>query len=997
MKRTLSRPATALARVPLSTYRLQLSATMTFEQAAGLVGYLDRLGITDLYASPSFRAAPGSPHGYDICDHRELNPELGGDKGFARLGAALRQHGLGLLLDFVPNHMAADAVANPWWQDVLENGPSSPYARFFDIDWHPLKAELDNKVLLPVLGDHYGRVLERGELRVLYRDGRFELAYFEHRLPLNPRQMSHLLGFDLETLKAALPPDSADLREFLSVITALQNLPVYTETEPARIEIRQREKEVARERLLRLSAANATIREHIERNVTRFNGTPGDAASFDLLHDLLEAQAYRLAFWRTALHEINYRRFFDINGLAGVRVEDDDVFVEVHQGLLRLVRDGAVTGVRLDHIDGLLDPRGYLRRLEEVLRDADGRPLYVLVEKILTGNERLPEDFRLDGTTGYDFLNEVNGVLVDGRGALPLKDLCARFTGRTTPFAEVVYQSKQLIAGSSLASELAVLSNALDRVSEHDRRSRDFTLISLHEALREVVACFPVYRTYLGDAGATGSDAEVIETAIAQARRHNPAVESSVFDFLRSVLLARKTEETPEALAREQRDFALKLQQYTGPLQAKGVEDTAFYRHNVLVALNEVGGDPQRFGISVRAFHQANQQRRERWPYTMLATSTHDTKRGEDARCRLDALSEIPDTWAEHVARWSRLCAAARTNVDGEPAPDRGDEYLFYQALLGAWPATSATDEGIEPPDGLVDRMQAYMLKALREAKLHTSWVNNNRAYEQATLQFVAQVLDPKTGQAFLASFAPLRARIAFQGMLNSLSQLVLKLASPGVPDFYQGCETWNLSLADPDNRCPVDFPALARDLARMEPYLDERTTTGRRRSFLTALLRSWHRKPATRRRSFVAGLLRSWQDGRIKHFITAAGLRLRRQLAPVFLDGEYLPLDVEGARREHVVALGRRADRTLVVAVAPRLCGGLGAASLRLPVGARVWRDTRIGLPAGTSGLVDVLTGTPVEPQGNDEARTLAVAEILDELPVALLVTAADSDGSQP
>jgi (1->4)-alpha-D-glucan 1-alpha-D-glucosylmutase len=992
MKRTLSRSATALARIPLSTYRVQLSAAMTFEQAAGLVGYLDRLGITDLYASPSFRAAPGSPHGYDICDHRELNPELGGEKGFTELAATLRRHGMGLLLDFVPNHMAADPVANPWWRDVLENGPSSPYARFFDIDWHPLKAELDNKVLLPLLGDHYGRVLERGELRLLYRDGRFELTYFDHRLPLNPRQMSRLLGLDLETLKAALPPDSSDLRELLSVITALQNLPVYTETDPARIEERQREKEVSRERLRRLAEGNTTIRDHIERNVARFNGTPGDPASFDLLHDLLDAQAYRLAFWRTALHEINYRRFFDINGLAGVRVEDPEVFREVHEGLLRVARAGTVTGIRLDHIDGLRDPQGYLRCLEEVARDGQGKPLYVLVEKILTGIERLPDDFDLDGTTGYDFLNEVNAVLVDGRGALPLKDLHARFTGRTVPFAEMIYQAKQLIAGSSLAGELAVLSNALDRLSEHDRRSRDFTHISLHEALREVVACFPVYRTYLGESGATDSDAAVIETAIAQARRRNPAVESSVFDFLRSVLLARKTEGTPEDLAREQRAFALKLQQYTGPLQAKGLEDTAFYRYNVLVALNEVGGDPQRFGISVRAFHQANLQRQERWPYTMLATSTHDTKRGEDARCRLDVLSEIPDTWAENVARWSRLNASARTNVDGEPAPDRGDEYLFYQALLGAW---SATSESIVPPAGLVDRMQAYMLKALREAKLHTSWVNNNRPYEQATEQFVAKVLSPTTGQDFLASLAPFRAQVAFQGMLNSLSQLVLKLASPGVPDFYQGCETWNLSLADPDNRRSVDFAALARDLARMEPYLDERTTTGRRRSFLAGLLRTWQRKPTTRRRAFLAGLLRAWQDGRIKQFVTAAGLRLRRQLGPVFLDGEYLPLDVEGARREHVVAFARRSDTMFVVAVAPRLCGSLGAANLRLPIGARVWRDTLIRLPAGTSRLVDAFTGTVAESQGSGETRTLALAEILDELPVALLVAAGDSGSS--
>jgi (1->4)-alpha-D-glucan 1-alpha-D-glucosylmutase len=988
MKRTLARPATALARVPLSTYRLQLSANLTFARAAHLVDYLDRLGITDIYASPSFRAAPGSPHGYDICDHRELNPELGGEEGFAKLATSLRRHSMGLLLDFVPNHMAADPVANPWWRDVLQNGPSSPYARFFDIDWQPLKAELVNKVLLPLLGDHYGRVLERGELRVLFRDGAFELGYYEHRLPLNPRQMARLLAFDLDGLKAALPPESAELREFLSVITALQNLPAYTETDAHRIEERQREKEVARKRLADLTEGNSAIHAHIERNVARWNGTVGQPESFDLLHDLLGEQAYRLAFWRTALHEINYRRFFDINGLAGVRVEDEEVFGEVHAGMLRLARSGAITGLRLDHIDGLRDPRGYLRRLEEVARDEQGKPLYVLVEKILTGGERLPDDFRLDGTTGYDFLNEVNGVLVDGRGALPLKDLHTRFTDRAAPFGEVVYQAKQLIAASSLASELAVLVNALDRLSERDRRTRDFTLISLHEALREVVACFPVYRTYLDDADPSAGDAAVIETAIAQARRRNPAVESSVFDFLRSVLLARKTDDIPPALAREQRDFALKLQQYTGPLQAKGLEDTAFYRYNVLSALNEVGGDPQRFGISVRAFHQANQERRARWPYTMLATSTHDTKRGEDARCRLDVLSEIPDAWAEQVARWSKLNAVARTNVDGEPAPDRGDEYLFYQALLGTWPATNLSGETVAPPAGLVDRMQVYMQKALREAKLHTSWVNNNLPYEQATERFVARVLSRKTGHAFLSSFAPFRARVAFLGMLNSLSQLVLKLASPGVPDFYQGCERWNLSLADPDNRRPVDFAGLARDLARMEPYLEERTTTGRRRTLVAGLLRTWRRKTTTQRRTFLAGLVRTWQDGQVKHFITAAGLRLRGRLGPVFLDGEYLPLDTEGARREHVVAFARRLQGSLVVAVAPRLCSGLGAVDQHLPVGTRTWRDTRVRLPAGADTFVDAFTGAAVKTQPNGAGRALLMADAFDELPVALLCT---------
>jgi (1->4)-alpha-D-glucan 1-alpha-D-glucosylmutase len=967
MNQTTRPHPTQLLRIPVSTYRLQLNAGLTFAQAADVAAYLHRLGITDLYVSPSFKAAPGSPHGYDICDHTLLNPELGGDEGFAILAAALRKLDMGLVLDFVPNHMGADPAANPWWRDVLENGPSSPYARFFDIDWRPLKTELFDKVLLPVLGDQYGRVLERGELRVRFDSGAFTLAYFEHCLPLNPRQMAPILSRDLDVLKAELPNEAPHLREFQSVLTALRNLPSYTETDAARIEERHREKEIARERLARLAGACETVRAYIERVVNRLNGVPGQPATFNLLHDLLEAQAYRLAYWRTAQHEINYRRFFDINGLIGVRVEDPAVFREVHQGVLRLVRDGAVTGLRLDHIDGLLDPKTYLQRLDEALRESRGKSLYVVAEKILSAGEVLATDFRLEGTSGYDFLNDVNGLFVDGKGARPLKHLHARFTGRTITFSDLVYQAKSLIADSSLASELAVLAHALNRLSEKDRRSRDFTSVSLQACLREVAACFPVYRTYLGSGGASGGETAVIETAIAQARRRNPAMESSVFDFLRGILLLRSQDPPSPELAAEQRAFALKLQQYTGPLQAKGLEDTAFYRHNVLVSLNEVGGDPQRFGVSVRAFHATNQHRRQHWPFTMLATSTHDTKRGEDARCRIDVLSEIPGEWGRKVASWSHLNASARTNIDGEPAPDRGDEYLFYQALLGAWPADQPAAIA---PATLLDRMQSFMLKAIREAKLHTSWVNHNEAYERATQRFVDLVLDRKKGREFLASFVPFGLQTAFSGMLNSLSQLVLKLVSPGVPDFYQGCETWNLSLADPDNRRPVDFQALGNSLARMEPHLGDRTTTGRRRAF-------------------IAGLLESWQDGRIKHCLTAAGLHLRRRYSQVFLEGEYLPLVAEGAKAHHAVALARRLGDVTIVAVAPRLCRDLGSANGRPPLGARVWRDTRVWLPGegGDEPFRDAFSGATLTPTKEDHRHSLYLADALAVLPVALLV----------
>jgi (1->4)-alpha-D-glucan 1-alpha-D-glucosylmutase len=966
MSPTSQRRRASLLRVPVSTYRLQLNAQQTFAQAAEVTAYLHSLGVTDLYVSPSFTAAPGSQHGYDICDHRHINPELGGESGFAALAETLRGLGMGLLLDFVPNHMGADPMANPWWRDVLENGPSSPYARFFDIDWQPIKPELRNKVLLPVLGDQYGSVLDRGELRVELASGAFSLAYFERRFPLNPRRMVPALHRHLDGLKASLGADSPLLREFLSITTALHNLPAYTETDAARIEERQREKEVARERLERLVRESPAIAAYLDRSLRELNGQPGEPASFDHLHSLLEEQAYRLAYWRTALHEINYRRFFDINELVGVRVEDEKVFAEVHGGLLPLVAQGQVTGLRLDHLDGLYDPRGYLARLDESLRAACGSSLYVLAEKILSGGETLREDFRLDGTTGYDFLNEVNGLFVDGRAALPLKRLHLRFTGRTRTLPEVIYRSKRLIAASALASELTVLANALNHLSEQDRHSRDFTLISLQDALRDVVACFPVYRTYVGDEGATGKDAEVIETAITEARRRNPATESSVFDFVRTILLSRPQGNTPVPAA--QRALALKLQQYTGPLQAKGLEDTTFYRYNVLVSLNEVGGDPQRFGTSVRAFHNANLHRARRWPFTMLATSTHDTKRGEDARCRLDVLSEIPSEWAHAVAAWHELNTAACTRVSGESAPDAGDEYLFYQALLGAWPMEHL---GGEPPPAFVARMQAYMRKALREAKLHTSWINVNEPYEKATERFIETVLDPVSGKRFIAQLAPLCETLAFCGMLNSLAQLMLKLASPGVPDFYQGCEIWNLSLADPDNRRPVDFPALAAALALIDAALDDAT-------------------PSARRRELATRWLQTWKDGTIKLLLTAAGLRLRRRHADLFLEGDYLPLEVEGPAAKHVVALARQLGEDQVVAVVPRLCHALGGSAQRFPLGAEVWRDTRVCLPGAEVSRVyrDALTGKTLASLPVGGRPLLGVGDVLADLPIALLTS---------
>ncbi|MCI0459539.1 MAG: malto-oligosyltrehalose synthase, partial [Gemmataceae bacterium] len=655
-------------RLPVSTYRLQLHPAFTFRDAQAVVPYLAKLGVTDCYCSPYFRARPGSTHGYDICDYGMLNPELGSESDYQAFAQELAAHHLGQVLDFVPNHMAVEPVHNAWWRDVLENGPSSPFARFFDIDWDPVKPELKGKVLLPTLGDHYGLVLERGELQLAIEGGALVLQYGDHNRPIDPKQVPRVFRLHLEALQAEMPADDPDLQEFLSILTALDYLPAYTETASDRATERQREKIVARERLARLVERSPRIRRHIDESLRVYNGQPGRPESFDRLHELLEALPYRLAYWKTAFHEINYRRFFDINKLAGLRMENAAVFAATHGLVLRLIREGQVTGLRLDHLDGLFDPVGYVERLQEAvleewaaesLAPADRtkewratlrcwraaerrqhpggvveRPLYVLVEKILSGNETLPESWPVHGTTGYDFLNDLNRLFLDAHHARAMRQVYERVTGREAPFADVVYRSKELITETALASELNVLAHALNRLSEGNRRARDYTLDSLREALRELITCFPVYRTYVSASGVPSADRQVIDLALARARQRNPAMEPSVFDFLREVLLPQAPHPSPAPAGEEEYrcrlEFAMKFQQYTGPVQAKGVEDTAFYRYNLLLSLNEVGGDPQRFGGLPAQFHEANGRRLAHWPHTMLATATHDTKRGED-------------------------------------------------------------------------------------------------------------------------------------------------------------------------------------------------------------------------------------------------------------------------------------------------------------------------------------------------------------------------------
>jgi len=799
-------------RIPTCTYRLQFNRWFTFSQAREIVPYLDALGISDVYASPYFQASPDSLHGYDITNHNELNAAIGSREDYEAWVGELHAHAMGQILDFVPNHVGIAEPLNEWWMDVLENGPSSSYAPYFDIDWQPLKSDLRGKVLLPILTDQYGRVLERGELQVRFEEGTFDLLYGERRLPIAPGTYRYVLEIALRNLSEHKEEDF--YAELQSILTALEYLPKRTETDPKRIAERIREKEIIKRRLERRCAEAPQVQRAIEKALVQINGEPGDPRGFDALDQLLNAQSYRLAFWRVASEEINYRRFFDVNDLAAIRVELPEVFDAIHRLVLELVSAEAVTGLRIDHPDGLYLPREYFEKLQQRCAKAlgiglpkDGRAIYMLAEKILMGSETLRKDWHVHGTTGYDFANQVVQLLVDSSAETPITKAFHRFIGHSMPFGHLLYAKKLQVMKLSLANDVDVLGNMLDRLSEQNRWYRDFTLEALSRAVRETIACFPVYRTYLAPGQpVTEEDRQIVERAIAAAKRRNPAMEESIFNFLRDVLLFRFPPSLDAKARAEHTNFVLKFQQATGPIMAKGLEDTVFYIYNRLTALNEVGGEPQQFGLSVAAFHERNIDRQHNWPASLLATSTHDTKRSEDVRARIVAISEIPDLWQRSLQRWRAANRRWKRTIHDVEAPDANEEYLLYQTLLGTWPIqANGEPERAATPD-YTERIQAYMAKALHEAKLNTSWIQPNEEWDAAMRDFVAKILDPSPRNKFIPVLVPIAKEVAQLGAVNSLTQILLKLTSPGVPDIYQGNEIWDYSLVDPDNRRPVDY-----------------------------------------------------------------------------------------------------------------------------------------------------------------------------------------------
>jgi (1->4)-alpha-D-glucan 1-alpha-D-glucosylmutase len=957
------------ARIPTATYRLQLNCNFTFRDAVAVIPYLNSLGISHCYVSPYLRARQGSMHGYDIIDHNSLNPEIGTHEDYEQFVAELHRHDMGQISDIVPNHMGVMGSDNFWWLDVLENGEASEYAEFFDIDWDPIKDELQGKVLIPLLAEQYGNVLENGELQLVFDSdrGEFSIFYHEHRFPVDPAEYPRILNFQLERLQEKLSTTHEDLLELQSVATAFGHLPSRRNLSAEQRAERNREKEVQKRRLATLCAHSAEVREFLLADVEVFNGRPDDPHTFDNLHELIKAQAYRLAQWRAAADDINYRRFFDINDLAALCMENEAVFTSTHRFILDLVAQGKIDGLRIDHPDGLYDPKKYFHQLQDKLRSELGtqnREIYLIAEKILTGKERLRKDWPIHGTTGYEFANLVNGLFVDQSAAGKMKRIYASFCGQSPEFSDLVYTCKKRILKVVLASELNVLANALSRIALANRHTCDFTLNGLRSALSEIIASFPVYRTYISGEGVSSDDRRYVEHAVAAGRKRSDAADLSVFDFIRRVLLIEVNGDEPAWYKRAITRFAMKFQQLTSAVMAKGVEDTAFYRYNRLVSLNEVGGDPSRFGTSVEQFHRANQERIACWPRSMLSSSTHDSKRSEDVRARIDVLSEIPAEWRLKLRSWRDWNRNKKRIIEDEPAPARNDEYLLYQTLTGTWPSGFVDDAGWSE---FSQRIEQYMIKAAREAKVHTSWANTNPDYEGALSQFIRAILAHNAKNKFLADFAEFQNRVARIGMFNSLSQCLLKLTSPGVPDIYQGNELWQFNLVDPDNRRPVDFQ-------RPKRLLDE--------------LRGNDLSPQELL-NHVSRLATSLDDDSAKLHLTWKTLGLRRKEPRLFQDGSYIPLNVSAPKGEHVVAYAREHDGRSAIVVVPILCAKLLGGNLQTVSDERAWADTCVEIPIPEVACYhNIFTGECIPVSGNGQARFLAVAKMFRHFPVALLLS---------
>ncbi len=957
-------------KIPVSTYRLQFNRFFTFRDAEKIVPYLKEIGISHIYSSPLLWAKTGSLHGYDIIDHSSINPEIGSENDFDKFVNTVAKNKMGIILDIVPNHMGLGSE-NKWWMDVLENGQASEYADFFDIDWNPLKKELSGKVLMPVLGDHYGNILINGGFDFCFDSklGRFKLIYADQVFPINPSSYPLILEHNIDKLEFYVGINNKDFLEYQSIITAFKNLPKIDERNAEKIKERNREKEIAYNRLLEVFYKNKIIASFIKENLLEHKCSPDNPHACKKVHNMLEAQPYRLAYWRVSSDIINYRRFFDVNALIGLKTENNTVFNITHSKIFDLISRKKIQGLRVDHPDGLLDPVNYFKKLQfeiaqrlgenfydskEKFLSSEDLPFYVIAEKILAPFEKLSPEWAIYGTVGYEFLNDLTHLFLENKNAGKFSRIYHKFINNKIDFNELIIKCKKLIMKTALTSELSTLVNSLSSISQKYYASRDYTLNSLRDGLTEVIACFPVYRTYISAGSKSGKNLDYIKWAVGMARKRSMSTDPSLYDFIERVLLCEFEPDRQSEIYREILNFAMKFQQYTAPLMAKGFEDTGFYNYNRLIALNEVGGNPVNFGILVNDFHNHNISRLNNTPYGLITSSTHDTKCSEDVKARLCVLSEISELWQKKINKWSRVNKSRKTRVDNDFIPDRNDEYLFYQALLGIWPDIKPDNEEVKK---ISRRLENYMIKAIREAKTHTSWINVNIQYENALTDFIKRVINSPENHLFWKEFLPFQKEIALKGYLNSISQKTLKLTSPGIPDIYQGQEVWKYNLVDPDNRVSVDFNKSQEVFNEIKPLLKQGI------SDISVFL--------------------PLESGKIKCFLTSTLLNFRQNNFNLFKKGNYIPIAVEGVKSDNIVAFIRNFENKSAVIIVPRLVYHMISLKNPFPLGEDIWKDTRIILPEKFNELSwqDIFTRKIFT-----ASETQNIGNILGNFPVSVL-----------
>jgi len=929
-----------MMRIPTATYRIQFDPAFGFQAAKKIIHYLAELGISDVYVSPIFKARKGSVHGYDIVDPTRLNPELGSMSDFEELVERVKNFEMGWLQDIVPNHMAFDHE-NQMLMDVLENGQRSEYFHFFDIEWNHTYDSIRGKLLAPFLGQFYGESLENKEIQLQYDETGLSVNYYNLKFPLKIESYAILLVHQLSKLKRKLGEDHSDFIKLLGILYILKTLSSMEEDTERYDQIK-----FIKRMLWELYTQNQEIKKFLEENIELFNGRKGTPESFILLDTLLSEQLFRLSFWKVATEEINYRRFFNINDLISLKIEDKDVFNRTHSLIFNLIQKEIISGLRIDHIDGLYDPTEYLK----TLRDKTGG-IYTVIEKILDLEEELPAIWPVQGTTGYDFLNHTNGIFCQTKNKRTFDKIYSLFTGFKTTYEDLVSEKKRLIIGKHMAGDVDNLAHLMKTISSRYRHGGDITLYGLKRAIVEVMALFPVYRTYISSEVFSERDRSYIKATINKARESNQALFYEL-NFIEEFLLFTAEDYLSEEEKNQWLHFVMRFQQLTGPVTAKGFEDTLLYVYNRLLSLNEVGGNPGTFGIGVREFHSFNKKRAKLWPHSMNTTSTHDTKRGEDVRARINVLSEIPREWESNIKRWTRINKRKKRTVNGRNVPDRNDEYFLYQTLVGAFPFDETQYSYF------FERVKSYIIKAVREAKVHTAWLRPDTGYEEAFISFIEKILGPPGENGFLREFLPFQKKVAYYGIYNSLSQTLIKITSPGVPDFYQGTELWDLNLVDPDNRRPVDFE--------------------KRRSWL----RDIKDKARADVLNLVAELFSTKEDGRLKLFLINRALQARKKHLDLFQKGMYIPVEVGGTRKAHVVAFARKHGNACALTIAPRLLTAVIQEG-ELPLGQQVWDTTHIILPKEMPSVwKDAITARIIKCE-----ETLPVSEALKHFPMALLI----------